>query len=177
MFLQFASFSALRERGADAELERLLSAGFITEKMASLVERSQIERFAASDTVERILSARRVFRELRFNLSLDASSFTSDAELKELYRRDGAEITVQGVFDCIFEDTDGRLVLLDYKTDSAPYEASHREAAHEALRRRHARQLYYYMQAAGKIFGREVDEAYIYSLSLGECIDMKNVRI
>ncbi len=178
VFLQFASFSALRERGVDAELERLLSAGFITEKMASLVERSQIERFAASDTVERILSARRVFRELRFNLSLDAESFTSETELKTLYRRDGAEITVQGVFDCIFEDADGRLVLLDYKTDSVThYEASHSEAAHEALRRRHARQLYYYMQAAGKIFGREIDEAYIYSLSLGECIDMKNVRI
>lgn len=177
VFLQFASFSALRSDGVEAELVRLLSNGFITEKMASYVEKRQIEHFAESKIIDRILSARRVFRELRFNLTLDASLFTLSAQQRELYSRDGAEITVQGVFDCLFEDADGKLVLLDYKTDSlTPYELHHREAAHKKLRAKHARQLYYYILAASKIFERTVDEAYIYSLTLGECIDMKDVE-
>lgn len=177
IFLQFADFDHIRKRGAESELCRLREAGFITEKMASLVDRGQIERFASSDIVDRFLSARRAYRELRFNLPMEAYLFTSDEKLGEIYRRDGVKITVQGVFDCVFEDADGKLVLLDYKTDAlSRFEISHREAAHEKLRQRHARQVYYYTIAASRIFEREIDEAYIYSLTLGECIDMKGVE-
>lgn len=178
IFLQFADFAAIRRDGAAAELKRLLRDGFMTERMASLVDLPKIERFAASDIVDRFLNARRAYRELRFNLPMEAELFTEDDRLRELYRRDGVKITVQGVFDCVFEDADGRLVLLDYKTDAlSRYELTHREAAHDKLRRRHARQVYYYTRAASRIFERELDEVYIYSLSLGECIDMRGVEI
>ncbi len=174
VFLQFADFSALRTFGVEHEIRRLLDSAFITERMASLVDRRQVAHFAESELVDRYLASKRSFREFRFNLPLPAADFTSDASLAELYGRDGAEITVQGVFDCIFEDHDGRLVLLDYKTDAMnSYEMKHPEAGREKLRRRHERQLYYYTMAAERIFSRAVDEVYIYSLSLGEAVSMK----
>ena len=47
VFLQFASFEAIRDSGADGEIRRLSAAGFLTEKMASLVDVQQVEHFAA----------------------------------------------------------------------------------------------------------------------------------
>lgn len=174
VFLQFASFEAIRDSGAAGEIRRLSAAGFLTEKMASLVDVRQVEHFAASGIVERILHSRNVYREFRFNLPLPAADFTSDEALRELYERDSADITVQGVFDCIFEDAEGKLVLLDYKTDAmSAYEMRNHEAGHEKLRRRHSRQLYYYKVAAERIFGRTPDEVYIYSLTLGEEVPLK----
>ena len=171
VFLQFASFAALRSGRVRDELARLTEKGFITEKMAKMVNRAQVERFAAGGIMERILSARRVEREFRFNVRLPAAAFTSDPELKEKLRLTGERITVQGVFDCVFEDGDGRLVLLDYKTDYiTPEEMAECRLAREKLRSRHSLQLTYYAEAVRLIFGRYPDEVYVYSLPLGECV-------
>ena len=176
VFLQFADFAAIRRNGAASEIARLVDSAFITPEMARLVDVRQVEHFAASPLVDRYLTARAAYREFRFNLPLPAADFTVDELQKELYRRDDVDITVQGVFDCIFEDADGRLVILDYKTDAMnSYEMRNPEAGREKLRRRHARQLYYYSMAAERIFGRAADEVYVYSLALGEAVDMKNI--
>lgn len=171
VFLQFASFEAIRKGGVEGEIRRLTEAGFITPRMASLVDVRQVEHFVNSALVDRVLRSDKVYREFRFNLPLKASDFTADEKLRELYDRDAAEITVQGMFDCIFEDENGRLVLLDYKTDAMnSYEMRNPEAGREKLRRRHGRQLYYYTLAARQIFGKAPDEVYIYSLTLGEAV-------
>ena len=82
-------------------------------------------------------------------------------------------LTVQGVFDCVFEDIDGKLVLVDYKTDYiTPEEMENREAAYRKLRERHSRQLGYYKEAVKLIFGRYPDETYLYSLPLGETVSI-----
>ena len=176
VFLQFADFSAIRRSGAASEIERLVDTAFITPEMARLVDIRQVEHFADSALVDRYLTARTAYREFRFNLPLPAADFTADEKQKELYLRDAVDITVQGVFDCIFEDSDGRLVILDYKTDSMnSYEMRNPEAGREKLRRRHGRQLYYYAMAAERIFGRAPDEVYVYSLALGEAVDMKEI--
>ena len=173
VFLQFADFAALRDGGIRGELDRLKRDRFITPRMAELVNRAQVEHFAKSTIMERILSARRVYRELRFNLLLPASSFTSDEELKQQLRADGNTITVQGVFDCVFEDSDGRLVLLDYKTDYMTYEERQTpELGRRKLLDRHSRQLSYYAEAATRLFGRAPDEVYVYSLALGEAVSV-----
>lgn len=171
VFLQFADFNALRENGVRSEIDRLCEKGFITSKMASMVSVAQVEKFAHSGIVNRVLSAQTAVREFRFNLLLPASDFTTESELKEKYDSDDAEITVQGVFDCVFEDAHGKLVLLDYKTDAmSAYELRNPEAGREKLRRRHTRQLYYYARAVERIFGRLPDEIYVYSLPLGEAV-------
>ncbi len=171
VFLQFADFAALRGGHMHDELDRLTEKGFITSKMASLVNRAQVEHFACSSLVERVLSARSVYREFRFNVLLPAAEFTEDETLKKKLIEGGELMTVQGVFDCVFEDTDGRLVLLDYKTDyMTGEEMSDREKGRRKLLDRYTRQLTYYAEAVFRLFGRYPDETYIYSLTLGEAI-------
>lgn len=173
VFLQFADFERLRAEGAENELSRLLSLGFITRDMAQLVNLSQVTAFAQSLMMDRILTAHSVMREFRFNVALPAERFTSDGELKRRLAESGETLTVQGVFDCIFEDAEGHLVLLDYKTDALS-ESEKRDPKLGAMRlkNRHKRQLGYYREAAECLFGRRPDEVYIYSLTLGECIAM-----
>ena len=171
VFLQFADLAALRGGHIKDELDRLTRERFITEKMASLVNRAQVEKFAADSITERFLTARRTFREFRFNLLLPAADFTESEELKQKLADSGETITVQGVFDCVFEDADGRLVLLDYKTDYMSYEERQTpELGRRKLKERYHLQLKYYREAVLRLFGRYPDETYIYSLALGEAI-------
>ena len=173
VFLQFADFARLRSDGVRSELQRLTEKGFITAEMGELVNRAQVAHFAEGGFVTRILEARQVIREFRFNVLLPAENFTDDAELKEKLARDGEKLTVQGVFDCVFIDSNGKLVLVDYKTDYITTEEfSDRSAAYKKLRDRHSRQLGYYKEAVKLIFGRYPDETYLYSLPLGETVEI-----
>ena len=109
--------------------------------------------------------AERLWREFRFNLRLDAASFTENKEKAE--ELEGETLLVQGVIDGFFLEEDN-IVLFDYKTDYVTdYEISHPELAEKKLCERHAQQLYYYKLALEEMFEREVRDVYIYSLPLG----------
>ncbi len=173
VFLQFCDFEKLRSEGFDSELERLSEAKFLTKKSAGLVSRDEIEAFVSSELFKDIMSARRVFREFRFNVSLPASHFTKDATLAEKFEAGGTEITVQGVVDIVFESPDGTLTLADYKTDRlTEYEASHPSAAKRTLADRHRIQLTYYREACERIFERKIDRLCVYSLALGDTAEI-----
>ena len=132
-----------------------------------------IEHFTSSALFDEITRAKTVRREFRFNVLLPAWRFTSDKALSEKLRECRADITVQGVTDVIFERHDGTLVLADYKTDTLnSYEVSHPDAAKEMLRSRHRSQLIYYKAACEKIFERHVDEVVVFSLALGDTVDI-----
>ena len=80
----------------------------------------------------------------------------------------GTELIVQGVVDAVFEEANKTLVLVDYKTDRFTREQLRDPAECERiLTERHSNQLTYYRDICGEIFGRKIDETYIYSLSLG----------
>ena len=169
VFLQFCDFERLEAEGFDAELERLRSKKFLTSSMASLVDRSEIERFVSGKLFADMKGAAWMRREFRFNAALPAYSFTTDKELCEKLRAEGETITVQGVVDAVFERSDGSLVLIDYKTDRlTEYESAHPEAAKKDLAERHRLQLTYYKQACEAIFNRTIDEVSVYSLALGD---------
>lgn len=174
VFMQFCDFDALVTNGFDAELDRLLKHKFITKSMATLVDRRQIEKFVSSDFFGKIRTAANLRREFRFNVSLPAEEFTTDAELAEKLRASGADITVQGVVDVIFETADGEFILADYKTDSlSDYEKEHPSYAKQVLAERHRSQLTYYRRACEEIFKRKIDRVVIFSLALGDTADVK----
>ena len=52
-------------------------------------------------------------REFRFNVMLDADGLTSDERILN------EKVLVQGVVDAVFENENGELILVDYKTDKA----------------------------------------------------------
>ena len=171
-FFEFCRLDELAaEGGIGREMTRLVAEGFITEKMADLVNRKQIEAFRASRLYARMRSARAIKKEFRFYAAVPADTLTTDAALAEKLRAEGATVLVQGVVDCFFEDEDGRIVLVDYKTDRlTAAELADRSLAEAKLRERHTDQLTYYRHAVEKMLGRPVDEVVVYSLPLGDTV-------
>ena len=134
----------------------------------------EIETFRSSALLCRLLSARRVLREKRFNAVLDASLFTTDTSLARKLSSDGVKVTVQGVVDCMFTDKDGKNILVDYKTDRlTKEELSDPQKAAVTLTERHGRQLRLYRDICRDMLGADFDEVYIYSLHLGDIIPVE----
>ncbi len=173
MFMQFCDFAHLAEKGAAAELDRLHTAGFLTDAHAAAVRMGEIEKFRKSALFARIRRAPVVRREFRFNAALPAWEFTADADLAEKLRADGTDVIVQGVVDCLFIEEDGTAVLLDYKTDRLTREEiSNPALAAEKLIAAHGNQLRYYRAVCASMLGRKVDECLIYSLPLGGTVEV-----
>ena len=172
IFLQFADFAGLAEHGAEYELDRLVKTRHLSAKLADMVNMNQLKRFVRSDLMDKIRRSPMVRREFRFNTRMPAEQFTADEAFREKLRGEGVKITVQGVVDCVFRDPDsGRLVLVDYKTDSLSAEEwQDRARACKKLTDRHRNQLLYYRGICGKMFGEKIAETLIYSTVLGECI-------
>lgn len=172
LFMQFCDLEYLRQQGATAERQRLLDGGFISKRDSERIRMKEIEMFSRSALFSEMLRARKLYRELRFNLTLPATSFTTEEEKLVAYR--DREILVQGVIDCIIEREDGSLMLIDYKTDRLSNEEKRdRALAEKRLIDKHKMQLTLYATAIEKIFGRRPTSLQIYSLPLGDTIEIK----
>ena len=171
VFMQFCDFENLRDNGVDNELHRLVSLGFLTWEMRDLVRRDEISRFVDSPLFKEMMDAKEIWREQRFNIFFDSSLFTEDEVQKE--RLDSEKLLVQGVIDCFFISKTDELILVDYKTDRlTKSQLSYRSSAEACLKSRHGRQLNYYKKAIEEIMGRKVDRLLIYSLCLGDVIEL-----
>ena len=171
IFMQFCDFQNVENNGASAERERLIAKGFISNADAERIDMNKVAKFFDSDLYKAMRSAVSIHRELRFNVKLPASDFSENPELKAAL--EGEEILVQGVVDCVFELSDGTLVIADYKTDLIPRDyANDREGFKDLIRERHSKQLNYYTSACEKMFRKKVSRALVYSFSLGESVDI-----
>ena len=171
MLLQFCDLKRITEQGAKVELAALKEQGFLSEKDAGLVRVREADAFAKSRLVKDMLAAKKLYREFRFNVKLPAEDFTTDSELKELYK--DKQVLVQGVIDCLYEDADGNLHLIDYKTDRlTPEEMADRTKAREKLYEKHSLQLSYYAKAVELMFGKYPKTVEVYSLPLGDTLDV-----
>ena len=171
-FLQFFDIANFEEKGAREELERLCSLKFISKANKDRVRLSEIELFKKSGFFAEMKAAKKVYREFRFNTHLPAKFFTTDEGLRKKLKDE--ELLVQGVIDCIIEDNDGNLHLVDYKTDRlSEAELQNKTLAERKLNDAHARQLSYYSLAAEKIFGKAPKSLRVYSLPLGDTVTIK----
>ena len=171
LLFQFCDLDALFKEGAENELARLVGESFLSKEDAERVRIDEVEMFRHSDLLRQMLGAKKLWRELRFNVRLDAAMFTSDEELKEAYS--GSDVLVQGVIDCLYEDENGDLHLVDYKTDRlTKAELSDRELASEKLYSAHSLQLGYYAEAVERMMGKRPVSIEVYSLPLGDTVDV-----
>jgi len=160
-FLQFADFRRAAACLND-EIERLAQAGYLTARDTTALERDKLQRFFASEFCARMLRAPELLREKKFTLRIPASEFCEPETQGDLFQiavTGGETIVVQGIIDCAFEEN-GKLILLDYKTD--------RVEALEILRERYGEQLRLYRRAMRECFGMEVAETLVYSFWLGD---------
>jgi ATP-dependent helicase/nuclease subunit A len=170
-FMQFCDFAELQNRGLDSEIHRLVERGFLDNETALRIDRSMLETFMRGELFSALCSAQDLMREVRFNVRLPAASFTEDPSLKASLSQE--TVLVQGIIDCLYTDSNGRLTLLDYKTDRIPQDMKASPYAFERfLIERHSRQLSYYRAACRYLFCRPVDRVLLYSFSLGRAIEV-----
>jgi ATP-dependent helicase/nuclease subunit A len=161
IFMQFCDFERLVSDGFEAELKRLLDRSFISSKDAELINGKHIKKFIDSDLLKAILRSKKVYREFRFNVMLPATGLSEDERVAN------EKVLVQGVIDSVFEDENGNLVLVDYKTDSVT-----EQNYIEVLTKKHKTQLSYYKKAIELMFERPVSATYIYSVPLGKVVEL-----
>jgi len=170
LFMQFCDYSRFKEFSTDIaatvkdEALRLANSRYFTPRMASLVNTEQLAAFFEGDTFAEICAAKKVWREHRFNVRLPASDFTENTELAEALKDE--TVLVQGVIDCFYENPDGTVTLIDYKTDYVP-RGMQTDEAKAMLLDRHRMQLLYYKGALEKISAKKVARVAIYSFALG----------
>ena len=142
-----------------AEIECKQKEGLLTQEMAACIRAEEIIRFLHAPIGKRVQLASRngqCFAEQPFVLGVKAVAVYPEADSEEY-------ILVQGIIDVYFEEN-GKLVVLDYKTDKV-------KQAQELKDRYHS-QLDYYAQALQRLTGKEVKEKIIYSFSLQEEIEV-----
>jgi ATP-dependent helicase/nuclease subunit A len=170
-FMQFCDFAKLKDGDVEGEISRLVQMRYLDSHTASLIDRTMLTRFLESDLYRTLGSASALRRELRFNIRLPAAAFTEDPASKVALRNDS--ILVQGIMDCVFTDRDGRLTILDYKTDRIPYEMrGDMEAFKKLLIQRHSEQLSYYRAACTAMMCRPVERILLYAFAIGEAIEV-----
>ncbi len=163
LFLQFCDFEKLAKNGYATERERLVKEAFISERDSMLINGEHIEKFASSALFEKMRASKKIHRELRFNVMLDADGLTQDERILE------NKVLVQGVVDSVFESESGELILVDYKTDKVT-ESNYKEL----LAERYTSQLSYYKRAIELIFERPLDKVLIYSVPLAKTVELDN---
>lgn len=167
-FMQFFDFDRVKNHGVNGEIRYLVEQKFLFCDDAELIDKRALEKFFSSPLAQKMRNAKRIFREKRFIIGLDASLFTDDDELKKSL--DGEEMLVQGVIDCAFEDEDGKITVVDYKTDHFK-RGTPRDEIEKTLISRHSRQLGYYREACRAMFG-EVRHVYVYSFAIGDTVEI-----
>ena len=170
-FLQFFDIENLKAKGAKDELVRLIKDGFISEENSERVRLDEITLFEKSELFLDMQNAAKLYREFRFNVMLPAPLFTQNEDKKQALA--DRKILLQGVIDCIIIDTDGNIHLVDYKTDRlTKAELSDKSLAQRSLAEKHSLQLYYYSLAIEKIFSKPPVSRRVYSLPLGDTVDV-----
>lgn len=128
--------------------------GIITEAEEKSIYEYKIAKFFDSPIAEELKTAKKIEQEKNFTLLLDAKEYYNNAE--------DSKIIVQGVIDLFYEDKDGNIVLVDYKTDVVNEEID--------LINRYNVQLKIYKKALEEYLNKEVSKVFIYSLYLNKAI-------
>ena len=111
------------------------------EKLLSVICEN-VRGFFESEMGSRVLAAKNVRRESPFEIEITAREY--DASLTD--GCDGETVIVQGIIDLYFEEENGDVVLVDYKTDRCKDKAEQKKIADK-----YKRQLRLYAQAMEKI--------------------------
>lgn len=160
-FMQFSNYAAARA-DIESELARLVDGGFLSEDEGKAVNVSAAKRFFMSSLAERIFASDNVMREKKF-----AALFPAKFFYPELMGEAAEEkIVVQGIADCVFVE-DGKLVIVDYKTDTG--------VDAEALLDRYSAQLGIYREALSQALGMPVKETLLYSFFMNSTVKVGTV--
>ncbi len=149
----------LSKKTVDNELKKLCDEGKINcevyEKDTNMAE--NIFNFFNSKLGGEMLGAGNVYRERDFQMNIDASYYKPGRDIQK-----GEEMILQGVIDCFFEDKEGNIILLDFKTDNM------KNKTKEDMLDLYGLQLDLYSRAIEKITKKRVLYKYLYLFDINE---------
>ena len=151
-FVQYCNILKARE-SVQSEIDRLVERGFLTKLQGESVDTEKAERFVNSSLAQRMLDSPMLEREYRFTVEIPASSV--DSAIEAPYREE--RVILQGAIDCMFEEN-GRMIIVDYKTDKVNDP--------EKLAEMYKEQLRLYRMAVEQITGKPVEECVLYSFEM-----------
>ena len=171
LFLQYCDYRLVLQNGMESEIGRLTELGFINQRTSEVLDRPMLSAFFSSQFFARVQTAERVERELRFARFVPLATLTDRPEFAEALG--DRTLFVQGSIDllCTFED--GHMELCDYKTDHITA-AERRDPSLLQVRMTaaHRDQLLQYAAAVEEMYGVRPSKAYIFSLPLGEAVEI-----
>ncbi|WP_458110229.1 helicase-exonuclease AddAB subunit AddA [Bacillus zhangzhouensis] len=137
-------------------LDSLKQRDLLTDEQIQSIDREGIMSFFSTSIGQKLRKADWVKREVSFSMILP---------VKEVYSHIDAEdepVLIQGMIDCLFE-ADGKLYLLDYKTDRVQGRYSGGlEVAEPILKKRYETQLALYAAAVERLTNRTLEEKILY---------------
>ncbi len=137
-------------------IDNLVEKDIITQKEAENINLNSILKFTETKIWKEMQCAQKVEREKTFYIKVPA---------KDIYHEDVPEdILVQGIIDLYYITQEGKLILVDYKTDFVQVE--------EELKQKYTTQLMLYKKALEEALNQQVDNIYIYSTFLGKEIEL-----
>ena len=145
--------SDAREKLVEEKVLWMKERGLLLPEEAAAVSLGKIAAFFDSEIGKRAANAARegrLYKEKHFTI-------------KHILDGTDEEVLVQGIIDCWFEDEDGNLVLVDYKTNSRT----------EGIRELYEEQIALYTEALEKATGRKVKESYLYLFKTDEAVSMQ----
>ena len=160
-FMQLSNYAAARA-DIESELARLVDGGFLSEDEGKAVNIGAAKRFFMSPLAERIFASDNVMREKKFAALFPAKFFYPELTGEAAEEK----IVVQGIADCVFVE-DGKLVIVDYKTDTG--------VDAEALLDRYSAQLEIYREALSQALGMPVKETLLYSFFMNSTVKVGTV--
>ncbi len=133
-------------------IETLCKKNIISEIEAQNIDIDLLFRYTKSELWKDLKEAKEIHKEEPFYINIPASKIYDEAEEKEM-------ILVQGIIDLYYINKEGKLILIDYKTDYVPNgDASKLEEKYKV-------QLELYKEALENSTGLKVDKAMIWALN------------
>lgn len=152
-YLDFADFDV------QGQIETLRKRRLLTDEQAAAVHAKALERFLHSDLAQELRAAKSVLREYRFTLLMQADACDPSASPED-------QVLLQGIVDCCFENPDGTLSVLDFKTDRVE------GVALLARAERYRPQIEAYTTALQRVLEKKVTRKALYFLHSGETVNL-----
>ncbi|MFA7215255.1 MAG: helicase-exonuclease AddAB subunit AddA [Bacillota bacterium] len=159
----------LDREGIEDQVAKMVTRELLTRQEAEVVDAGRLEGFFCSPLGQRMLKSGKVRREVPFNLYIRCTDVYGQLAA-DVY---GDEtILLQGVIDCFFEE-DGKIVLIDYKTDYVNQGdgGSDLTPEIERIRERYRIQIEHYASALQRITGKPVAGKFLYLFHTGDVIE------
>lgn len=141
------------------QLVQLEELGRIEPEMLELLDLPVLEKFLNTPLAARMRKAAengKLYKEKPFVMGNPAKEVLENCSSEEM-------VLIQGIIDVFFEE-EGKIVLLDYKTD--------RVKSSQELAKRYQAQLDLYQEAIERATGKPVKEKLLYSFCLGETVSI-----